>query len=101
MSCVFCVSPFCRKEFKLDEAVEKFAIYDKWADFEYKFSVQVRYWTSGLSAVFGPSPSFFPLLLVLVISLHQHFQDHIAVTMFLGWDVKYMVTDFFCLQISD
>ena len=57
---MFCGSPFCRKEFKLDEAVEKFAIYDKWADFEYKFSVQVRYWKSGLSAVFGPSPSFFP-----------------------------------------
>ena len=32
-----------RKDFKLEEAVEKFAIYDKWADFEYKFSVQVRY----------------------------------------------------------
>nr|KAG5696025.1 hypothetical protein BaRGS_013931 [Batillaria attramentaria] len=30
------------KEFKMEEAVEKFAIYDKWADFEYKFSVQVR-----------------------------------------------------------
>ncbi|KAL8625230.1 hypothetical protein ACOMHN_029988 [Nucella lapillus] len=29
-------------EFKLDDAVEKFAIYDKWAEFEYKFSVQVR-----------------------------------------------------------
>ncbi|KAK7112606.1 zinc finger ZZ-type and EF-hand domain-containing protein 1-like isoform X2 [Littorina saxatilis] len=30
------------KEFKLDEAVEKFAVYDTWGDFEYKFSVQVR-----------------------------------------------------------
>ncbi|XP_076459760.1 zinc finger ZZ-type and EF-hand domain-containing protein 1-like isoform X2 [Babylonia areolata] len=31
-----------KPEFKLDDYVEKFSIYDKWAEFEYKFSVQVR-----------------------------------------------------------
>lgn len=27
----------------MEEALEKFAVYDKWGDIEYKFSVQVRY----------------------------------------------------------
>ncbi|PVD39043.1 hypothetical protein C0Q70_01670 [Pomacea canaliculata] len=31
-----------QKEFQMEEALEKFAVYDKWGDIEYKFSVQVR-----------------------------------------------------------
>ena len=33
---------FFRKEFKLEEAVEKFEVYDSWRDLEYNFSMKVR-----------------------------------------------------------
>ena len=54
-----CVTCCCRKEFQMDEAVEKFAIYDNWADFEYKFSMQVRYQAACFSVVVVTS-GFYP-----------------------------------------
>ena len=43
---LYTLPSYFRKDFEVEESVERFSAYDKWTEFEYKFSLQFR--TSGL-----------------------------------------------------